>query len=162
ADLRRQLVNDRAKWTFAKHRRRLSVPIPDSCTAASCYSDHLVSVTAWELSRISRCSVADHACITGQLGRAAPEKPAERHGRCLSRDIPKGDVDRRDGKGKGAAPSKDVQLLVNVQHQRFDPRCILAVLVRPDGVVAWAGESAPDYEEAVQAASCWLGDPRGA
>jgi hypothetical protein len=58
--------------------------------------------------------------------------------------------------------SKDVQLRVNVQDPRFDPRCILAMLVRPDGVVAWAGESAPDYEESVQAASCWLGDPRGA
>jgi 2-polyprenyl-6-methoxyphenol hydroxylase-like FAD-dependent oxidoreductase len=33
-----------------------------------------------------------------------------------------------------------------------------AVLVRPDGVVAWAGEAAPNYEEAVQAASCWLGE----
>ncbi|SDS49864.1 FAD-dependent monooxygenase [Bradyrhizobium canariense] len=37
-----------------------------------------------------------------------------------------------------------------------------AVLVRPDGVVAWAGEAAPNYEEAVQAASCWLGEPRPA
>jgi 2-polyprenyl-6-methoxyphenol hydroxylase-like FAD-dependent oxidoreductase len=34
-----------------------------------------------------------------------------------------------------------------------------ALLVRPDGVVAWVGETAPDYEEAAQAASRWFGEP---
>ena len=34
-----------------------------------------------------------------------------------------------------------------------------ALLVRPDGVVAWAGEAAPDHEEAAQAASRWFGKP---
>ena len=34
-----------------------------------------------------------------------------------------------------------------------------AVLVRPDGFVAWAGEAAPDFEEAAQAASRWFGEP---
>ncbi|MDR6870052.1 2-polyprenyl-6-methoxyphenol hydroxylase-like FAD-dependent oxidoreductase [Bosea sp. BE125] len=34
-----------------------------------------------------------------------------------------------------------------------------AVLVRPDGVVAWAVEGAPDPEEAAQAASRWFGEP---
>lgn len=34
-----------------------------------------------------------------------------------------------------------------------------AVLVRPDGVVAWAAEAAPDPEQAVQAASRWFGEP---
>jgi 2-polyprenyl-6-methoxyphenol hydroxylase-like FAD-dependent oxidoreductase len=34
-----------------------------------------------------------------------------------------------------------------------------AVLVRPDGFVAWAGEAAPDLEEAVQAAARWFGEP---
>jgi hypothetical protein len=33
-----------------------------------------------------------------------------------------------------------------------------AVLVRPDGFVAWASDSAPDEEEAAQAASRWFGD----
>ena len=37
-----------------------------------------------------------------------------------------------------------------------------AVLVRPDGFVAWAGEAAPDLEEAAQAASRWFGEPEGA
>jgi 2-polyprenyl-6-methoxyphenol hydroxylase-like FAD-dependent oxidoreductase len=34
-----------------------------------------------------------------------------------------------------------------------------AVLVRPDGFVAWAGEAAADHEEASQAASRWFGEP---
>src|SRR5258708_27551232 len=34
-----------------------------------------------------------------------------------------------------------------------------AVLVRPDGFVAWAGEAAPNHEEASQAASRWFGEP---
>jgi 2-polyprenyl-6-methoxyphenol hydroxylase-like FAD-dependent oxidoreductase len=36
-----------------------------------------------------------------------------------------------------------------------------AVLVRPDGFVAWAGEATPDLEEAAGAASRWF-EPRGA
>jgi 2-polyprenyl-6-methoxyphenol hydroxylase-like FAD-dependent oxidoreductase len=35
---------------------------------------------------------------------------------------------------------------------------VSAVLVRPDGVVAWAGEAAPDLEEAAEAASRWFGE----
>lgn len=34
-----------------------------------------------------------------------------------------------------------------------------AVLVRPDGFVAWADEASPNYEEAAQAASRWFGEP---
>jgi len=34
-----------------------------------------------------------------------------------------------------------------------------ALLVRPDGVVAWASETAPDCEQAAQAASRWFGEP---
>jgi hypothetical protein len=34
-----------------------------------------------------------------------------------------------------------------------------AVLVRPDGVVAWAAEAAASHEEAAQAASQWFGEP---
>jgi FAD binding domain len=37
-----------------------------------------------------------------------------------------------------------------------------AVLVRPDGFVAWAAEAAPDLEEASQAASRWFGEPEAA
>ena len=37
-----------------------------------------------------------------------------------------------------------------------------AVLVRPDGFVAWASEVAPDNEEASQAASRWFGEPEEA
>jgi 2-polyprenyl-6-methoxyphenol hydroxylase-like FAD-dependent oxidoreductase len=34
-----------------------------------------------------------------------------------------------------------------------------AVLVRPDGCVAWAGEATPDLEEASRATSRWFGEP---
>jgi hypothetical protein len=34
-----------------------------------------------------------------------------------------------------------------------------AVLVRPDGVVAWAAEAAPDLKQVAQAASRWFGKP---
>ena len=37
-----------------------------------------------------------------------------------------------------------------------------AVLVRPDGFVAWAGEAVPNHEEAAQAASRWFGEPEEA
>jgi hypothetical protein len=37
-----------------------------------------------------------------------------------------------------------------------------AVLVRPDGFVAWASEEAPDHEEASQAASRWFSEPEEA
>lgn len=34
-----------------------------------------------------------------------------------------------------------------------------AVLVRPDGFVAWVGEASPDHDEAALAASRWFGEP---
>ena len=34
-----------------------------------------------------------------------------------------------------------------------------ALLMRPDGFVAWAGEGVPDFGEAAQAASRWFGEP---
>ncbi|MFE2586089.1 FAD-dependent monooxygenase [Streptomyces sp. NPDC059378] len=37
---------------------------------------------------------------------------------------------------------------------------LAAALIRPDGIVAWAGESAPDREAFEQAAARWLGAPR--
>jgi 2-polyprenyl-6-methoxyphenol hydroxylase-like FAD-dependent oxidoreductase len=37
-----------------------------------------------------------------------------------------------------------------------------AVLVRPDGFVAWAGEGAPDHEEVAQVTSRWFGAPEAA
>jgi 2-polyprenyl-6-methoxyphenol hydroxylase-like FAD-dependent oxidoreductase len=34
-----------------------------------------------------------------------------------------------------------------------------ALLIRPDGVVAWASDTAPNHEEVAQAASRWFGEP---
>ncbi|MGO4263327.1 FAD-dependent monooxygenase [Lysobacter sp. TAB13] len=36
---------------------------------------------------------------------------------------------------------------------------VSAVLVRPDGFVAWAGESVAEHEQAAQAAARWFGEP---
>jgi len=35
-----------------------------------------------------------------------------------------------------------------------------ALLVRPDGIVAWAGEAAPDHEDVAEAASRWFGEAK--
>ncbi len=40
-----------------------------------------------------------------------------------------------------------------------DPLGLSAVLVRPDGFVAWATDAAPNLKEAAQAASRWFGEP---
>jgi len=40
-----------------------------------------------------------------------------------------------------------------------DRLAVSAVLVGPDGVVAWAGRAAPNHEEVAQAASRWFGEP---
>jgi 2-polyprenyl-6-methoxyphenol hydroxylase-like FAD-dependent oxidoreductase len=34
-----------------------------------------------------------------------------------------------------------------------------AVLIRPDGIVAWASDNRPDLDSAIRAASCWFGAP---
>jgi hypothetical protein len=34
-----------------------------------------------------------------------------------------------------------------------------AVLVRPDGFVAWASDAAPDYDEVARVATRWFGEP---
>ena len=36
-----------------------------------------------------------------------------------------------------------------------------AVLLRPDGCVAWVGETSPDVEDATRAVSLWFGEPGG-
>jgi hypothetical protein len=36
---------------------------------------------------------------------------------------------------------------------------LTALLVRPDGVVAWVGERDPQHEGAFEAAARWFGDP---
>ena len=37
-----------------------------------------------------------------------------------------------------------------------------AVLVRPDGIVAWAADAAPDLHDVTSAASRWFGEPEDA
>ncbi|MET0667347.1 MAG: FAD-dependent oxidoreductase, partial [Methyloceanibacter sp.] len=40
-----------------------------------------------------------------------------------------------------------------------DRQGLSAVLVRPDGVIAWVGEAATDEQDASQAAARWFGEP---
>ncbi|EPE99298.1 FAD-dependent monooxygenase [Rhizobium grahamii] len=41
-----------------------------------------------------------------------------------------------------------------------DPLGLSALLVRPDGVVAWASDTAPDFEDAKEAISRWFGEAK--
>jgi len=43
-----------------------------------------------------------------------------------------------------------------------DRRGLSALLVRPDGIVAWASDAVPDAEQASRAAARWFGGPAGA
>nr|WKF61459.1 Anhydrotetracycline monooxygenase [Paraburkholderia busanensis] len=50
--------------------------------------------------------------------------------------------------------------LVYVDHEVKDRLGVRAVLVRPDGFVAWASDAAPDNENVVQVLCRWFGGPR--
>jgi hypothetical protein len=78
------------------------------------------------------------------------------------------------GKGKGLFLDFDARSPLQALASRWSGRItyvasdvkdrlgLSAVLLRPDGVVAWAGEAAPNHEEAAQAASRWFGKPEDA
>ncbi|MBV9812898.1 MAG: FAD-dependent monooxygenase, partial [Acetobacteraceae bacterium] len=65
------------------------------------------------------------------------------------------------------SPDAPLQALANRWQARIDyvssdakdPLELNAVLVRPDGIVAWAGESVADNEGAAQATARWFGGP---
>jgi hypothetical protein len=75
------------------------------------------------------------------------------------------------GKGKGLFLDFDARSQFRALAARWSGRMayvasevkdrlgLSAVLVRPDGVVAWAAEAVPDAEQAAQAASRWFGEP---
>ena len=83
-------------------------------------------------------------------------------------DGPNVDGRLRDGKGLllDFAPSAPLKALANRWRRRINYISkdahnrlgLSAVLVRPDGFVAWASERDADDEGAVQAASCWFGE----
>jgi 2-polyprenyl-6-methoxyphenol hydroxylase-like FAD-dependent oxidoreductase len=78
----------------------------------------------------------------------------------------------RLGKGKGLFLDFDARSPLRAFASRWSDRIayvasdvkdrlgLSAVLLRPDGFVAWAGGAAPDHEEAGQAASRWFGEPK--
>lgn len=75
------------------------------------------------------------------------------------------------GKGRGLLLDFDSRAPLQALASRWSDRItymarnaedrlgLSAVLVRPDGIVAWAGEAADDYEEAAEAALRWFGEP---
>jgi hypothetical protein len=75
------------------------------------------------------------------------------------------------GKGKGLFLDFDARAPLQALASRWSDRItyvasdakdrlgLNALLVRPDGVLAWAAEASPDHEEASQAASRWFGEP---
>jgi hypothetical protein len=74
-------------------------------------------------------------------------------------------------KGKGLLLDFDARLSLQALASRWSGRItyigsdakdrlgLSAVLVRPDGCVAWASEASPNLAEATQAASRWFGEP---
>ncbi|MCA1453444.1 FAD-dependent monooxygenase [Bradyrhizobium sp. BRP22] len=50
--------------------------------------------------------------------------------------------------------------IMYVASEAKDRLGLSAVLVRPDGVVAWASDGSPDLEKAGEAASRWFGEPK--
>jgi hypothetical protein len=75
---------------------------------------------------------------------AALEKPVA--GLCLS---------RTPSSASGAVGRSDHVVASDVK----DRLGLSAVLVRPDGVVAWAAEAGPETQEAAQAGARWFGEP---
>ena len=75
------------------------------------------------------------------------------------------------GKGRGLLLDFDPRSPLRALASRWDGRItyvscdardqlgLSAVLVRPDGFVAWATDTIPDLEQAAQAASRWFGEP---
>lgn len=73
--------------------------------------------------------------------------------------------------GQGLLLDFDIDASLRELAQRWDGRIayvardakdrlgVSALLVRPDGFVAWAGEGAADHEQAAQAAARWFGEP---
>ena len=59
----------------------------------------------------------------------------------------------------GALASRWTGRITYVASDAKDRLGLSAVLVRPDGFVAWAGEATPDLADTVQAASRWFGEP---
>jgi hypothetical protein len=73
--------------------------------------------------------------IADQARVSTAQKPAHRCVGGFARNIPKGDIHRRDGKSQGAAPAEDMQLLLNVEHERRNLRCVLPDAERRDQFV---------------------------
>lgn len=75
----------------------------------------------------------------------------------------------RDGRGVllDFEPGSPLQLLASRWADRFtylvaeanDRLSASAVLVRPDGIVAWAGDDKPDLDQVAQVATRWFGTP---
>ncbi|SFH64557.1 2-polyprenyl-6-methoxyphenol hydroxylase [Collimonas sp. OK307] len=68
------------------------------------------------------------------------------------------DFDANAGAALQALASRWNGRIVYVASDAEDRLGLSAVLVRPDGIVAWVSETAPDQEEVAQAASRWFGD----
>ncbi len=58
-----------------------------------------------------------------------------------------------------AAANRWSDRIARVVGKGMDAPGLKAVLVRPDGVVAWAGEAVADAEAFAQAATRWFGEP---
>jgi hypothetical protein len=97
----------------------------------------------------------------GLVGRSAPDFELV-DGRKLGELIRNGKGLLLDFDGSGPLEALASRWSGKVTYVASDVKARLdlsAVLVRPDGFVAWAGGATPDLEEAAQAASRWFGEP---
>jgi hypothetical protein len=97
----------------------------------------------------------------GLVGRSAPDFELV-DGRKLGELIRNGKGLLLDFDGSGPLEALASRWSGKVTYVASDVKARLdlsAVLVRPDGFVAWAGGATPDLEDAAQAASRWFGEP---
>lgn len=97
------------------------------------------------------------------VGRSAPDFPL-RGGRRLAAGLRTGKAVLLDFEGTAALAAVAARWADRIDYIASDTAQRLglsALLVRPDGVVAWAADTAPDADEAASVAARWFGEPLG-
>ena len=123
------------------------------------------------------CGVSAHICLLGVEAVVEEGQPDRGNHPLVGRSAP--DFELADGtklgeylgNGRGLLLDFDAGAPLQALARRWRDRItyvareaqdrlgLSAVLVRPDGIVAWAGEAAPNDEDVARTASRWFGEP---